>query len=64
MNVALERTVTDHVARRRFNIYRRADGRFWVLATPTNPYAATADNVVEFTCDTRAEALAWIEATR
>lgn len=58
MRVHLERTVVDHVARRRFNIYRRDDGRFFVLVTPTNPWRATDENVREVVCDTRAEALA------
>lgn len=58
MKVTLERTVTDHTAHRRFNIYRREDGRYFVLATPANPGDATSGNVVESVVDTRAEALA------
>lgn len=57
MKVTLERTITDHVACRRYSLYRREDGKFWVLATPTNPDRATADNVDEFVLETRQEAL-------
>lgn len=58
MKVELERTITDHDAHRRFNIYRREDGKYWVLATPTNPWAATGENVFAFVRETRGEALA------
>lgn len=51
VKVSLERTVTDHVAHRRYNIYRREDGKYWVLATPTNPARATRDNVKEYVVD-------------
>lgn len=55
MKVHLERTVTDHVAGRRYNIYRREDGKSWVLITPTNPRAATDENVFEFVLDAPGE---------
>lgn len=64
MKVHLERTITDHVARRRYNLYRRKDGKYWVLATPSDPGLATADNVNEFVLDTRQEALMLCVGTR
>jgi hypothetical protein len=64
VKVSLERTITDHVAQRRYRIYRREDGRFWVLAVPTNPYRATAENVCEFVLDSRVEALELCTLTR
>jgi hypothetical protein len=51
MKVHLWRTVTDHATRRRYSVYKREDGRYWVLATPTNPYWATHENVAEFVLD-------------
>jgi hypothetical protein len=51
MKVKLERTVTDHATRRQYNVYKREDGKYWVLATPTSPYWATHENVSEFVLD-------------
>lgn len=56
MKVQLEYTVADYVTHRRYNIYRREDGKFWVLVTPTNPRNATSENVLKFVRDTRQEA--------
>lgn len=64
MKVSLERTITDHVTHRNYNIYRREDGKFWVLGTPTNPGDATAENIFKRTVDTRQEALDLCTRTR
>jgi len=54
--VTLQYSITDLVRRRRYTLYRRADGRYWLLTTPLNPYAATVDNVEMIVVDTLAEA--------
>jgi hypothetical protein len=64
VKVKLERTIADHDTHRRYNIYRREDGKFYVLATPADPFRATDENVSEFVCDTRQEALALCTLTR
>jgi hypothetical protein len=61
VKVKLERTVTDHLSHRRYSIYRREDDRFFVLGVPTNPWAATSENVYESVVDTFDEALALCE---
>lgn len=58
MKVKLERTITDHTAGRKCNIYRQEDGKYYVLVTPTNPWRATAENVSHSVVDTYEEALA------
>ena len=62
MKVKLERVIADYTTHRRVNLYAREDGRYFVLAVPTNPDLATIDNVHEAVCDTREQALALCEA--
>ena len=58
MKVKLERTVIDHATHQRYNIYLQEDGKYFILSTPTNPWDATAENVLEVTVDTYEEAVA------
>ena len=58
------RTVNDYELGFRYNIYLRADAKYWVLVTPMNLGDVNDDNVIEYTLGSMQEAMALVGGAR
>lgn len=61
MKVHPFRTGTDEVTRRRYNVYKREDGKYWVLVTLTNPDRVTHAGVMDFVLDSPRQLAAFFQ---
>lgn len=61
MKVHLHRTVTDHATSRSYYVYKREDGKYRVVATPTDPGQRTPENVMEFVLDSPRQLAAFFQ---